>query len=671
MKPKGINPLELHVEKIVMAAAVVIVTALGARQFLLPLNAVTLPGESDPKRPEEIDNYIDQKARQLEAAMQSNRPLEGVSAGEPLATWFQQQFDVDAAEQVHTSVPLTLKVPLKVGGTEVVDMAAQTYADFTPPAPFDMSVTTRQYSLLPEVVETDYPELQDIVGEAEPYDLPVVHAMAKIDGKALRQELESPQEGRRTIPAAWWQDDMAILDVAMERQELQADGSWSAPVVVPHIPGREDLRQRIRNMRPNQKDELLREIMAMGRELYQEPFYGLSDGTAWTIDELKADQPLTSEEEAAVKKYLRALYIRDKAADKIERYERAEERRNDNKKSTSQTQQGRGSAGGGSGEGIGSEGGKGTGSTSSSEKNQKIDTRERLQNELKAAEEALITAKNEVRTLKPGYEFKDEVRDEKTNPRRGSGDEGGYGKGRYGAPGGMPEGGNPEGGEFVPLSEGGGKGGGYVRPRSSRDPRRAAEAAALLDNDKHEIWTHDISVKPGKTYRYRMMVMYYNPFYGREARLDQSQRGLADSLVYASIPTEWSEPIRVSPPQQFFAVGGSTDASIGERRATFEVYLFSGGEHRVAKMSVSPGDPIGEVKYVTDALGNQTEVDFFTGAVLLDVLPGKKSSSGMSESVQVVVALEDGTIVTLDSEAQQSDPQRERLRDAVEKSAKS
>lgn len=663
MRPKGINPLELHVEKIVMAAAVVVVGALGARQFLLPLNEVSLRGENDAKKPEEIDQFINQKARQLETAMQSNRSLENVDAGKPMAQWFQQQFDMDAAEPVHAVVPLTVAMPLKVGGTDVVDTAAQAYAEFTPPAPFEMMVTTRQYSLWPEVVEEDYPELQTIVGESEPYDLPVVHAMAKIDGTALRQTLESPQEERRTIPTVWWQDDMAILDVAMERQELLADGSWSDPFVVPHIPGRQELRDRMEGLRPNEKEDLLREMISLEEKLYQEPFFDLNDGTAWTIDVLRADQPLTPEQEAAVKRYMMALRNRNRASDKLDRYYLVQERERDRDKQQRGTGgrnpgQMSGGEGGGGGGDFGSKGDSGSGSDDQSKK---IDTEERLENDLAEAEDALLAAKDEVLVLKPDYRFPDEEEPDEPDPRDGRGDDGGSGggKGRYSEDPGMGfegDDGGSGGGEYIPMEGGGGKGSGAGRPGSrsrtgSRDPRRAAEAAALLDNETLEVWTHDINVTPGKTYRYRLMVKYYNPFYGREARLDPSQSLLAESIAYASQPTEWSEPIRVSPPQQFFAVSGAADTSISERRATFEVYLFSGGEHWVSKMSARPGEPIGDVKFSTNEDNERVEIDFFTGAVLLDVLPGKKTAGGMSESVQVVVALEDGTIVTLDTEA--------------------
>ena len=47
------------------------------------------------------------------------------------------------------------------------------------------------------------------------------------------------------------------------------------------------------------------------------------------------------------------------------------------------------------------------------------------------------------------------------------------------------------------------------------------------------VWGHDMSVVPGETYRYRMLVQLANPFFGHKPSLYQRQHSLANLVVMA------------------------------------------------------------------------------------------------------------------------------------------
>lgn len=685
MKPKGINPLELHVEKIVIGCAIVIVALLGARQLFTQPNAIEIQGESKALAPSELDQYIARKAEQLETAMATSETID-IPQIETLSEWFVDEHSRTQADKLKNPVSLTRPTTYKIGGSEIVETGAQQYADFIPPSPKNMRIHVRRYSIEPAEIVM-YPKLADIVGDHPPFDLPVVHVLGNVDGTKIKKMLETIQEDKRTIPSVWWQDDMSILDVSLERQQLLADGTWSKTELVPHVPGdAEDLRTRINDLRFNEMDDFMGYIGQLGEEVYQVPFYRLYDGSEWSIKLLKADEPLTDEEEMLLNLFKKSQRKRMDLERRIERYDLSQERKNNNKKNSDS----RGSdTGGGFGEGGAT--GKGRDTGSSRDTQDKKSAREIMVEALDTAIQEEDFARERVRTAMPDYVFDDEKPVESKNSQDDKGRDRSseeYGTG-FGEGTGFDEG-------------GGGSVKGRSTPRSTPRSRSTgakgsgginSEVASLLENEKLEVWTHDINVEPGNTYRYRLIVDYFNPFYGRSSRLDTAQKSLADKVITPSVATEWSDPVRVTPPQQFYAVDGNTGNLIADRKATFEIYLFSGGQHRMTSLTVKPGDPIGEQKTImkedfgtdetkdsasdskyaaVDEPVNETvEIDFYTGAILLDVLPTDTDQTGFGQGVQVVICLDDGSIVTLNPEAQREDEQRKRLREAVAKSTKS
>ena len=112
----------------------------------------------------------------------------------------------------------------------------------------------------------------------------------------------------------------------------------------------------------------------------------------------------------------------------------------------------------------------------------------------------------------------------------------------------------------------------------------------MLEADLIQVWAHDLSVEPGRTYRYRLAVNVYNPFFGRKRSLVESQEALAELFTLSSAVSEWSTPIRIHPPLRVFITQASVNSGGPLRlgRAKAEVYRFYDGRQWRATFNVPP-----------------------------------------------------------------------------------
>ena len=115
---------------------------------------------------------------------------------------------------------------------------------------------------------------------------------------------------------------------------------------------------------------------------------------------------------------------------------------------------------------------------------------------------------------------------------------------------------------------------------------------AAVEQDETMAWGHDLTVEPGRTYRYRFMIKVFNPFFGRKRSLVEDQQHLAESFTLSSAVSEWSEPIRVEPPLRVFITDASPPGNgrfgptLGKARA--EVYRFYDGRQWMESFRVEP-----------------------------------------------------------------------------------
>ena len=160
------------------------------------------------------------------------------------------------------------------------------------------------------------------------------------------------------------------------------------------------------------------------------------------------------------------------------------------------------------------------------------------------------------------------------------------------------------------------------RPDETLD---AADGEEPQRRDVVRVWAHDLTVEPGKTYRYRVIVTTLNPLFQQDRPPDAQKKQYYNQL--ALMPDEedlakapWTDPVQIDPEYYFFLVGGSTE----NQTATVELWHVYNGRWRHGEFKISPGDPIAGPTTISGPDG-ETEVPMRTDAILVDLL---STSSG-------------------------------------------
>lgn len=187
------------------------------------------------------------------------------------------------------------------------------------------------------------------------------------------------------------------------------------------------------------------------------------------------------------------------------------------------------------------------------------------------------------------------------------------------------------------------------------------------------VWTHDDSVQPGKTYRYRMRVKVWNRYVGRKSALrDPAQ---ADRTV---LEGEWSLPslpITVAPKQHFFV----RSQAFGEPAASVDVFTWHKGTWRKEDFKVRVGDVIGGPVEAKSADAGKETVDFSTHALVLDLrteepvvfrrAAGKEGEFAYRDAKSLVLTYldpADGQVKERIADVDRVDPLYKKLKDEAE-----
>ncbi len=199
------------------------------------------------------------------------------------------------------------------------------------------------------------------------------------------------------------------------------------------------------------------------------------------------------------------------------------------------------------------------------------------------------------------------------------------------------------------------------------------------DNGKIVVWGHDLFVEPGETYRYRITLELYNPFFAKKRSLTQEQEHLAESFTLSSDPSDWSEPITVQPRLQIYITSATAPGQrrgaiggLGLGQVTAEVYKYFDGRQWMGTFKVQPGEHIGAMQMKKSGDGQPlVEVDFSTGLYVLDIVVDIDASrsdarnSGLAATVLLQNARDAEKIEFRDPRTDGSDARRWDLRDKV------
>ena len=404
----------------------------------------------------------------------------------------------------------------------------------------------------------------------ESTDVTWVTPWAVIDLAGMRSELLRDDLGKRppqsAIPRPWINDALAILDVAFERQQKRADGSWSDPIVVAIAPGQDSWRPAVESSAANastrdtvfanlsdydiQLDVLQPALLPMVRGNFAQPT--LQGGSSAPALSPQAQQELLAR---------KRLATRSKALKKIEADVTAAGGELEPPPDTARDS-GRGGDSGTKDKGGGFGGGMGGGGSVNKRTQDDPDGPGATE-----SKERRIRLTRQVRRARKEFE-KLRTDFEKQFPA-------------------------------VAASE-----------------NASANAPTLKFADVPEVvtWTHDFDVQEGTTYRYRATLKVYNPFFTRKILLVQEQESLAQGIAVRSAVSEWGGEVSIPLGTSFFLTRGSARDGIGGRRIGLELFRHAGGEMRTSSIDLVPGDRVGKDR---DAKGG--DVQFETPWFLVDI----------------------------------------------------
>jgi len=548
MKIKGLDFLEKHVEKIVLAGTVVLLAGFGVMQFLGHPNAVEVGGKIT--QPADVDKILTQKAQALDAQIHSTRPIE-LPEIDTIADVFHQKRNL-ATTAARNNVPFGPRYFIDLEEGEVIATADVRFAEpKLPPLPEPLSHAD-VYNLDKSALE-DLPEMAEKFPDEEPADIRAVSIETTLTTADLIKALKSgdPDKGIRPVPQSWYDKSLYIVDVIVEREELDANGKWSDPVVLDPVPGRPTLRNLLQPSEDSPQltlDSLLEQRNLLAENIERPPFYIVRTNQwvppakaaeAGEYTEKVVDTPLSRLERDLQRKYQRRKELNAENERIDQEIKDLQDRAKDSELSDAVKRQIEGK------------------------------NRRKQDNEKKIAkiDEDIQALVDKAKQIDENW----------VNPfdERGTG-------GRTG-----------EGGRTTGGGSGTQPGEEPLIPGGRRSSSSAKEQPTLLELDSVTLWAHDITVKPGGVYRYRVSYEIFNPFSGKATRLSREQQHLADSFVIESSPSDWSDPVTV-PQDIYYFIVAANPAQQGTpvARVSAEMYRYYDGYWRKADASLEPGDEL-------------------------------------------------------------------------------
>lgn len=631
MNVKGISFFEQHVEKIVLAVVVLIAAGLIALTFLGPGTKATI--DNRELAASQVDNALEERARTIDMRLGESADATVKPPASPgVLSWFNrslgQSVTPDATRLAQVPAYRSFMETGEFGGT-AHEFVVPTFAAASQPFVEDWAD-----SIHPDELETMPDDLRELlfpavdVANPDPgagYDISWTTTAAVLDLKTLREQyaMTDPAGEKKPIPVNWYRSRIFVLDVLLEREEWVNGGWTNHQVVQPIFIDMRDYRAALSDSpttayKEDVLDYLARDPGANQADVIQPEFYATLGGF-W-------QQPAEKEDVAGAGVLLQINLLKKTIAGKQRSYDKLSARL--------EGQEERGNTGGG----AGGEGGS-------------------------------------------------------LRPPGGGGGRGGGGGGQLGGGGGSGEdiggggGGNTGSAndavlrrlrtqhakletEIITLQQ---KLQDMARAagiRLDNDPPAERAIPNLLTDDTVLVWAHDVTVKPGGIYRYRLTPQLYNPFFGKETNLVESQQSLATTMSMDVEPSEWSAEVAVRSHTRFFVTSAKADdgtLNIGQTR--IEVYRMEGGQWYSQSIDLMPGDPIGSFEDVNTPDGKKS-LDFRTDAYVLDVLKQPRDRNAQAfnprESARVVIVLPGGRTIIRDPEKDVNHEERLRLQTAAD-----
>ncbi|MFG0245155.1 MAG: hypothetical protein ACF8MF_03780 [Phycisphaerales bacterium JB052] len=240
MKLKGVNPIQQHIEKIVLGLVLVILLGVIALQFVTTPNNIEDGGRSIA--PAQVYTSLESQANQLQSQITDLNPALPDVQPVDLVERYNNAFENAGASRLALSSPLGDGVDIATAtGTDVKEVKG---IDSGPVAALDVPATSTpiavsQWATLDPYAVQVVPEYADYIPSQQPYDFASISVEATFSGTELEAVLNG-ENGGSAIPRRFWSaTGIAILGFEVERQRLMPDGSWSASESIqtpPHTP---------------------------------------------------------------------------------------------------------------------------------------------------------------------------------------------------------------------------------------------------------------------------------------------------------------------------------------------------------------------------------------------------------------------------------------------------
>lgn len=581
MKIKGIPFWEQHIEKFILAGFGVVLLGVGAMQLLL--RPTDVPLANKPAGPDEIERALKAKAEAVAAKLAADATSSRLVEGElPLA---MKTFPDALSGSVSPRSTLPLLGPSLAAAILPREAAVDAGRYYEPKLAAPRIVAVRQESdTLADNVLAEAPDLANVFhfDAGAPQDVTWLVPVAEVDLSAVWKELKHSVTDAKppamAIPGLWYKDGLWIIDVVFERAELQANGSWSSPVVVSQLPSmfQFSFRPEVAKAGVDLRDEVFRLLSQPDKvAAVLQPAFLPTKGETFSaglvlssLSDVGEEKRVTGNDPEARKisrlkqSYEKQVIERDRLAAEVKELggpcePTKEEREKDKKKDDEGGSRG---SGGGAGGGLGGAvAGKNNQSQANKENHEKC---VRLSKRLKALEAEVAKIAEEIKALSPTTQI---------TAKKGDID--------------------------------------------------------LVKDPKVYVWAHDIWVKPGATYRYTCRIETYNPFFARRRQLLPEQQNLSDAFVLGSKSSSPSAAVTVDPPVAVFVTDAqSNGGSLGLGQARIELYRFFDGARRSETVQVQPGDRIGRI--ADRRRDNAGSVDFTTDWYVVDILENQGDEGG-------------------------------------------
>jgi hypothetical protein len=600
MALKNVNFFHQHVEKLVIAAAVfvllIIALVYGVQSFGNPFTADV---QGQQVAPDEVDDTLQQAVDRLRSELNGASQIPPPDDGgpriiPPYAEELQRAYRAPAVGTEQLAVSFFYP-GLDVDDVDIPDIEIPTYNIPSPPAPTE--VEARYGIAVLGSTNSRQQQLQQIVGGQAPLDFDYVSVEAVFDAEEWQRRLD-----RSNIPAGMWTRNLGLAGVILIRQTRnEQTGVFEDTTVIPPLPDQlaypagEGLIPEYGGGplegRQQRQLESTRESILASQDLIARPVFPQLARGQWMPPSMQMPEM----------QGVPAMGGGPGAFDggRVPPFEQFAAQRLGQRPNMADLMQ---------------EGGR-------------MDPRAEQRAEARLLREQMQWDRQAER-LRSQYDMIVRRAERANNREDGMRQPGGFE-----GPGGF--GGRREGGaEFGPR--------GFDDPRAREEfgGGPGGAQAPLMGESRIQVWAHDLTVQPGRTYRYKVLANVLNPVFLITRLNDEQRPQLLDVLAISPSRQEqgeapWTEPIETFPQRQFFFTSFNSQA----QEASIEVWRVYNGRWRMQDFTQRAGDPIGGV--VTEQIDNvlgEREVDYGvageTGpAVIVDIV---ESETGNQRQVRLL-----------------------------------